>query len=164
MNRGLKSYGIFLVMITTLVFILTDFGVVNATTSANQNPSTQSNGLPELNHDSGDKNQCDDCNNNDNNNNNNDNNNNNNDNDDNNDNGDDSSISNSNNNNNNNNNNDDSSISSTSSSSSNANNNNNNGKESTNSGDVPMSLPFNSNVGEQSDDSEKDYSSVIPFP
>ena len=152
MNRGLKSYGIFLVMITTLVFTLTDFGVVNATTSADQNPSTQSSGLPELNHDSGDKNRCDDCNNN------NDNNNDNNDNSD-----DGSSSSNANNNNDN----DDSSTSSSSSSSSssNANNNNdNNGKESTNSGDVPMSLPFNSNVGGQSDDSEKDYSSVIPFP
>lgn len=156
MNRGLKSYGIFLVMITTLVFTLTDFGVVNATTSADQNPSTQSSGLPELSHDSGDKNQCDDCNNNDN-----DNNNNNNDNNDNSDDGRSSSS-----NANNDNDNDDSSTGSSSSSSSNANsnNNNNNEKENANSGDVPMSLPFNSNVGEQSDDSEKDYSSVIPFP
>lgn len=30
-------------------------------------------------------------------------------------------------------------------------------------GDVPMALPFNSNMADESDD-EKDYSSVIPFP
>lgn len=136
MNRGLKSYGILLVMITTLVFTL-DFGVVNATTSADQNPSTQSSGLPELNHDSGDKNQCDDCNSNGNNNNNN------------NDDDDDD---------NNNKNNNDLEDGSTSSSS------NNDGEKNINSGDVPMSLPFNSNVGEESDDNEKDYSSIIPFP
>ena len=29
--------------------------------------------------------------------------------------------------------------------------------------DVPMALPFNSNMADESDD-EKDYSSVIPFP
>ena len=138
MNRGLKSYGILLVMITTLVFTL-DFGVVNATTSADQNPSTQSSGLPDLNHDSGDKNQCDDCNSNGNNNNNN-----------NNDDDDDD-------NNKNNNDLEDGSISSSSSS-------NNDGEENINSGDVPMSLPFNSHVGEESDDNEKDYSSIIPFP
>jgi hypothetical protein len=28
---------------------------------------------------------------------------------------------------------------------------------------VPMALPFNSNMADESDD-EKDYSSVIPFP
>ena len=66
-------------------------------------------------------------------------------------------------NNNNNNNNDDN------------NNDNNNDKSSSSSstttttssssskGDVPMALPFNSNMADESDD-EKDYSSVIPFP
>ena len=29
--------------------------------------------------------------------------------------------------------------------------------------DVPMALPFNSNMADESDN-EKDYSSVIPFP
>jgi hypothetical protein len=150
MNRGLKSYGILLVLITTLVFTLTDFGVVNATTSTDQNPSTQSSGLPDLNPDSGDKNPCDDCNNN----NNDDNSNNNND-DNSNNNNDDSSTSSTNANSNNNN--DDSSTSSTNA------NSNNNEKENINN-DVPMSLPFNSNVGGESDDKEKDFSSVIPFP
>ena len=158
MNRGLKSYGILLVMITTLVFTL-DFGVVNATTSADQNPSTQSSGLPDLNHDSGDKNQCDDCNSNGNNNNNNNNDDDDDDNNKNNNDLEDGSISSSSSNANNKNNNDleDGSISSSSSS-------NNDGEENINSGDVPMSLPFDSHVGEESDDNEKDYSSIIPFP
>ena len=130
MNRGLKYYSIMLVMITTLVFTLHDFGVVNATISTNQNNSTQINPLNELYSDSSDKSTCDDCasNNDDNNNNNN--------------NDDDSDG----NNNNNDNNNDDDSSSSSS-----------------NNDDVPMSLPFNSNLADESDD-EKDYSNAIPFP
>jgi hypothetical protein len=52
----------------------------------------------------------------------------------------------------------------------NDNNNNNNDKSSsssttttTSNDDVPMALPFNSNMADESDD-EMDYSSVIPFP
>jgi hypothetical protein len=37
------------------------------------------------------------------------------------------------------------------------------GSSSSGQDDVPMALPFNSNVADESDD-EKDYSSVIPFP
>ena len=48
MNRGLKYYGIMLIMIATLVFTLNDFEIVNATTSVNQNNSTQINPLNEL--------------------------------------------------------------------------------------------------------------------
>jgi len=60
-------------------------------------------------------------------------------------------------------------------SSNNNNDDNNNDKSSSSSstttttssssskGDVPMALPFNSNMADESDD-EKDYSSVIPFP
>ncbi len=53
-------------------------------------------------------------------------------------------------------------------SSNNNNDDNNNDKSSssttTNSkDDVPMALPFNSNMADESDN-EKDYSSVIPFP
>lgn len=46
------------------------------------------------------------------------------------------------------------------SSSSGSSSNNNNDKS---NNDVPMVLPFNSNMADESDD-EKDYSSVIPFP
>lgn len=70
------------------------------------------------------------------------------------------------------NNNDKSSSSSSSSSSNNNNDENNNDKSSSSTttttttssnDDVPMTLPFNSNMADESDD-EKDYSSVIPFP
>ena len=54
-----------------------------------------------------------------------------------------------------NNNNDDKSTSSTSSTSSST--------SSSSRGDVPMALPFNSNMADESNN-EKDYSSVIPFP
>ncbi|HEU5119971.1 MAG TPA: hypothetical protein VFT71_03195 [Candidatus Nitrosocosmicus sp.] len=145
MNRGLKYYGIMLIMIATLVFTLNGFEVVNATI-INQNNSTQTNPLNELIFDSSGMSTCDDCASNSDDNNNNNNNN-----------GDESDV-NSNDNNrndnddgdNNNNNGDD--------------NNNNNGDESgDNNDDVPMSLPFNSNLADESDD-EKDYSSEIPFP
>jgi hypothetical protein len=59
------------------------------------------------------------------------------------------------NNDNNNNNNDDNNNDKSSSSSSTT--------TTSNKGDVPMALPFNSNMADESDD-EKDYSSVIPFP
>ena len=48
MNRGLKYYGIMLVMIATLVFTINGFEIVNATTGVNQNNSTQTNPLNEL--------------------------------------------------------------------------------------------------------------------
>jgi hypothetical protein len=139
MNRGLKFYGIVLVMIATLVFTLNGFEVVNATTSVNQNNSIQTNPLNELIFDSSGMSTCDNCaSNSDNNNNNND---------------DNSYEGDGNNNDNNNNNGDDSG-------------NNNNGDDSGNNNngdDVPMSLPFNSNLADESDDDE-DYSSEIPFP
>ena len=61
MNRGLKYYGIMIIMIATLVFTLNDFGVVNATTSVNQNNSTQINPLNELISDSSGISTCNDC-------------------------------------------------------------------------------------------------------
>ncbi len=66
----------------------------------------------------------------------------------------------SNNNNNNNNNNDDNNNDKSSSSSSTTTTTT---SSSSSKGDVPMALPFNSNMADESDD-EKDYSSVIPFP
>jgi hypothetical protein len=136
MNRGLKSYGIMLIMITTLIFTL-NFGVVNATSSfsstssspatsssINPNNSTQANPLTGLNSDSNDVSTCEDCVSNNDNSNSNDDNNNNKDND-----GDSRSS----------------------------------GNDEDGDGDVPMSLPFNSNLADESDD-EKDYSNAIPFP
>ncbi|HEX5904974.1 MAG TPA: hypothetical protein VFY50_02890 [Candidatus Nitrosocosmicus sp.] len=137
MNRGFKYYGIMLIMIATLVFTLNGFEVVNATI-VNQNNSTQTNPLNELIFDSSGMSTCDDCasNSDDNNNNN----------------GDEGDGNSNDNNRNDNNNGDDN------------NNNNNNGDDSgDNNDDVPMSLPFNSNLADESDD-EKDYSSEIPFP
>jgi len=67
--------------------------------------------------------------------------------------------SNNNDNNNNNNNNDDNNNDKSSSSSSTTTTT----SSSSSKGDVPMALPFNSNMADESDD-EKDYSSVIPFP
>ena len=132
MNRGLKSYGIMLIMITTLIFTL-NFGVVNATSSfsstsssspaasssINPNNSTQANPLTGLNSDSNDVSTCEDC------------------------------ASNNDDNGNDDNNNDGDSSSS--------------GNDGDGEGDVPMSLPFNSNLADESDD-EKDYSNAIPFP
>lgn len=143
MNRGLKYYGIMLTMIATLVFTLNDFAVANATTGINQNNSTQINPLNELLPDSSGMSTCDECagNNGDDN--------------DNNSNDDESDVSNRNDNNNDN----DESRSSSSNGDDSKNNNNNNDDD-----DVPMSLPFNSNVADESDDEEKDYSSAIPFP
>ncbi len=136
MNRGLNFYGIILVTIATLVFSVNEFGVVHATTGIDlgNNPA-QSNQVPDLKSDPNDN---DDNNNDKSSNNNNDDNNN------------DQSSNNNNDNNNNNddNNNDQSSSSSTTT----------NSKD-----DVPMALPFNSNMADESDN-EKDYSSVIPFP
>jgi len=68
--------------------------------------------------------------------------------------------SNNNDNNNNNNNNDDNNNDKSSSSSSTTTTTT---SSSSSKGDVPMALPFNSNMADESDD-EKDYSSVIPFP
>ena len=68
----------------------------------------------------------------------------------------------SNNNNNNNNNNDDNNNDKSSSSSSTT-TTTTSSSSSSSKGDVPMALPFNSNMADESDD-EKDYSSVIPFP
>lgn len=145
MNRGLKYYGIMLTMIATLVFTLNDFAVANATTGINQNNSTQINPLNELLPDSSGMSTCDECagNNGDDN--------------DNNSNDDESDVSNRNDNNNDN----DESRSSSSNGDDSKNNNNNNNND---DDDVPMSLPFNSNVADESDDEEKDYSSAIPFP
>jgi hypothetical protein len=148
MNRGLYFYGIMLVTIATIVFSVNEFGVAHATTGIDlgNNPA-QSNQVPDLKSDPNDN----DDNNNDqssssnNNNNNNDDNNN-----------DQSSSSNNNNNNNDDNNNDQSSSSSSTTSTSSS-------SSSSGQDDVPMALPFNSNVADESDD-EKDYSSVIPFP
>ena len=134
MNRGLNFYGIILVTIATLVFSVNEFGVVHATTGIDLgNNPAQSNQVPDLKSDPNDN---DDNNNDKSSNNNNDDNNN------------DKSSNNNNNNNNDDNNNDKSSSSSTTT----------NSKD-----DVPMALPFNSNMADESDN-EKDYSSVIPFP
>jgi hypothetical protein len=140
MNRGLNFYAIILVTIATLVFSVNEFGVVHATTGIDlgNNPS-QSNQVPDLKSDPND---------NDDNNNDKSSNNNNNNNDDNNN---DKSSNNDNNNNNNDDNNNDKSSSSTTTTTT------------TSKDDVPMALPFNSNMADESDD-EKDYSSVIPFP
>ena len=143
MNRGLNFYAIILVTIATLVFSVNEFGVVHATTGIDlgNNPS-QSNQVPDLKSDPNDNddNNNDKSSNNDNNNNNNDDNNN------------DKSSNNDNNNNNNDDNNNDKSSSSTTTTTT-----------TTSKDDVPMALPFNSNMADESDD-EKDYSSVIPFP
>ncbi|CAN5774398.1 hypothetical protein BH23THE1_BH23THE1_09340 [soil metagenome] len=142
MNRGLNFYGILLVTIATLVFSVNEFGVAHATTGIDlgNNPA-QFNQIPNLNSDPNDN---DDNNN------------------------DKSSGSSDNNN--------DKSSSSSSSSSSDNNNDKSSGSSSSSSSattttttattsndDVPMVLPFNSNMADESDD-EKDYSSVIPFP
>ncbi|MBA2268772.1 MAG: hypothetical protein H0W19_10635 [Nitrosopumilus sp.] len=134
MNRGLNFYGIILVTIATLVFSVNDFGVVHATTGIDlDNNPAQSNPVPDLKSDQNDN--------------------------------DKSSSSTSSNNND----------KSSSSTSSNNNDDNNNDKSSSSTtttttttttssnDDVPMALPFNSNMADESDD-EKDYSSVIPFP
>jgi len=134
MNRGLNFYGIILVTIATLVFSVNEFGVVHATTGIDLgNNPAQSNQVPDLKSDPNDN----DDNNNDKSSNNNNNNNN------------DKSSNNNNNNNNDDNNNDKSGSSSSTTT---------NSKD-----DVPMALPFNSNMADESDN-EKDYSSVIPFP
>ncbi|VFJ14666.1 conserved exported protein of unknown function [Candidatus Nitrosocosmicus franklandus] len=162
MNRGLKYYGIMLTMIATLVFTLNDFAVVNATTGINQNNSTQINPLNELLPDSSGVSTCDECagNNGD------DNGNNRNDDksdvsnrNDNTDDNDGRSSSSSNSDDDDDDDNKDNDGRSSSSNGDDSNNNNNN-----NDDDVPMSLPFNSNVADESDDEEKDYSSAIPFP
>jgi hypothetical protein len=168
MNRGLNFYGIILVTIATLVFSLNDFGVVHATTGIDlDNNAAQSNQVPDLKSDPNDNDKSSSSSNNNDDNNNDDNNN------------DDKSSSSSNNNDDNNN--DDKSSSSS---------NNNDDKSSTSptitspttasstsptitspttasssgsNDNVPMSLPFNSNMADESDD-EKDYSSIIPFP
>ena len=156
MNRGLNFYGIILVTIATvLVFSLTDFGVVHATTGIDlDNNPAQSNQVPDLKSDSSDNeestnnnNNNDDNNNDDTNNNNNDNNNNNND-------------------DTNNNNNDDMSSSSSTpitSTSTSTTTTTTTTTATTSNDNVPMSLPFNSNMADESDD-ETDYSSIIPFP
>ena len=150
-SRGLNFYAIILVTIATLVFSVSESGVGHATTGIDlgNNPA-QSNQVPGLKSDPNDN----DDNNNDKSSNNNDNNNNNNNNDDNN------NDKSSNNNNNNNNNNDDNNNDKSSSSSSTTTTTT---SSSSSKGDVPMALPFNSNMADESDD-EKDYSSVIPFP
>ena len=150
MNRGLNFYGIILLTISTiLVFTLTDFGVVHATTGIDldDNPA-QFNQVPNLKSDP-DDNEESTSNNNNNNNNNDDTNN------------DDASNNNNNNNNNNDDtNNDDQSSTSTSrtpiSTSTST-------PTTTSNDNVPMSIPFNSNMADESGD-ETDYSSIIPFP
>ncbi|TVP39394.1 hypothetical protein [Candidatus Nitrosocosmicus arcticus] len=139
MNRGLKFYGIILVTIATLVFSVNDFGMVHATTGIDlDNNPAQPNPVPGLKSDQNDDNNDKSS----------------------------SSSSSSSNNNNDDNNND------KSRSSNNNNDDNNNDKSSSSTttttttssnDDVPMALPFNSNMADESDD-EKDYSSVIPFP
>ena len=142
MNRGLKYYGIMLIMIATLVFTLNDFGVVNATTSVNQNNSTQINPLNELISDSSGISTCNDCISN---------------------NGDDDNNDDDGDGNNNGNSANDNDDNGDSNNGDNDNNNNDGGSGDNNNNDVPMSLPFNSNLADESDD-EKDYSSAIPFP
>jgi len=141
MNRGLNFYAIILVTIATLVFSVSQSGVGHATTGIDlgNNPA-QSNQVPGLKSDPNDN----DDNNNDKSSNNDDNNN------------DKSSNNNNNNNNNNDDNNNDKSSSSSSTTTTTT-------SSSSSKGDVPMALPFNSNMADESDD-EKDYSSVIPFP
>jgi hypothetical protein len=145
MNRGLNFYGIILLTISTiLVFTLTDFGVVHATTGIDldDNPA-QFNQVPNLKSDPDDNEESTSNNNNNNNNNNDDTNN------------DDAS---------NNNNNDDQSSTSTSTSTSRTPISTSTSTPTTTSNDnVPMSIPFNSNMADESDD-ETDYSSIIPFP
>ncbi|MDF0680273.1 MAG: hypothetical protein P0116_04845 [Candidatus Nitrosocosmicus sp.] len=133
--------------IATLVFSVSESGVGHATTGIDlgNNPA-QSNQVPGLKSDPNDN---DDNNNDKSSNNNNDNNKNNNNDDNNND-----KSSNNNNDNNDDNNNDKSSSSSSTTTTT---------SSSSSKGDVPMALPFNSNMADESDD-EKDYSSVIPFP
>jgi hypothetical protein len=158
MNRGLNFYGIILLTIATiLVFSLTDFGVVHATTGIDldDNP-VQSNQVPDLKSDPNDNEESTSNNNNNNDDNNDDTNNNNDD---------------TNNNNNNNNNNNDMSSTSTSTSSTPTSTSTSSTPTSTSAStttttsndNVPMSLPFNSNMADESDD-ETDYSSIIPFP
>ena len=133
MNRGLNFYAIILVTIATLVFSVSQSGVGHATTGIDLG-----NNPAQSNQVPGlksDPNDNDDNNNDQSSNNNDDNNNNNND-----DNNNDQSSSSS------------STTTTTTTSSS-----------SSSKGDVPMALPFNSNMADESDD-EKDYSSVIPFP
>ncbi len=131
MNRGLNFYGIILLTISTiLVFTLTDFGVVHATTGIDldDNPA-QFNQVPNLKSDP-----------------------------------DDNEESTSNNNNNDDTNNDDQSSTSTSTSTSRTPISTSTSTPTTTSNDnVPMSIPFNSNMADESDD-ETDYSSIIPFP
>jgi hypothetical protein len=142
MNRGLNFYGIILLTIATiLVFSLTDFGVVHATTGIDldDNP-VQSNQVPDLKSDPNDNEESTSNNNNDDNN---------------------DDTNNNNNNNNNDNNND---MSSTSTGTSSTPTSPSSSTTTTTSNDnVPMSLPFNSNMADESDD-ETDYSSIIPFP
>jgi hypothetical protein len=149
MNRGLNFYGIILLTIATiLVFTLTDFGVVHATTGIDldDNPA-QVNQVPNLKSDPNDNEESTS-----NNNNNNDDANN-----------DDASNNNNNNNNNNDNaNNDDQSSTSTSTSSTPIGTSTST-PTTTSNDNVPMSIPFNSNMADESDD-ETDYSSIIPFP
>ena len=143
MNRGLNFYGIILVTIATLVFSVNEFGVAHATTGIDlgNNPA-QSNQVPDIKSDPNDNND---------------------------DNNNDKSSSSTNNNNNNDDNNNDKSSSSTNNNNNNNNDDNNNDKSSSSTttsssdDDVPMALPFNSNMAGKSD-GEKDYSSVIPFP
>ena len=138
MNRGLNFYAIILVTIATLVFSVNEFGVVHATTGIDlgNNPA-QSNQVPDLKSDPNDN--------------------------------DDNNNDQSSNNNNDDNNNDQSSNNNNDQSSNNNNDDNNNDQSSSSStttnskDDVPMALPFNSNMADESDN-EKDYSSVIPFP
>src|SRR6476620_4486666 len=133
MNRGLNFYAIILVTIATLVFSVSESGVGHATTGIDlgNNPA-QSNQVPGLKSDPNDN----DDNNNDKSSNNNNNNNDNND-----DNNNDKS-SNNNNDNNDDNNNDKSSSSSSSSSTTTT----TTSTSSSSKGDVPMALPFNSNM------------------
>ena len=132
MNRGLNFYGIILLTIATmLVFTLTDFEVVHATTGIDldDNPA-QFNQVPNLKSDPDDTNNDDASNNN-------------------------------NNNNNDDTNNDDQSSTSTSSTPTSTSTSST--PTSTSNDNVPMSIPFNSNMADESDD-ETDYSSIIPFP
>jgi hypothetical protein len=154
MNRGLNFYAIILVTIATLVFSVSQSGVGHATTGIDlgNNPA-QSNQVPGLKSDPNDidYNNIDKSSYNINNNNNNNNDDNNND---------KSSNSNNNNDDNNNDNNNDKSSSSSSTTTTTT---SSSSSSSSSKGDVPMALPFNSNMADESDD-EKDYSSVIPFP
>jgi len=148
MNRGLNFYGIILLTIATiLVFTLTDFGVVHATTGIDldDNPA-QFNQVPNLKSDPDDNEESTSNNNNNDDTNNDDTNN------------DDAS----NNNNNDDTNNDDQSSTSTSTSRTPISTSTST-PTTTSNDNVPMSIPFNSNMADESDD-ETDYSSIIPFP